>query len=296
MRRFWQRKPVPSARQERDEWLQWLELGGARPATIKGYQWTTDRLLDRYPELALAEFTDEHILGIIEESNPRSRQSRRSAFANFFGWAYRSKRITFNPMHHVPAYKQLPQEPVEVFSEAECAVLCALPEPDGTLMALLLGSGLRKSEAANLTVRRVDLDNAELHVVEGAKGGHSRIVPLERRLVSRLAGFFITEGLDPDQYLWYTHPGGQKQRRHDRPLVGGSMHSWWVRCMEASGLPYRNLHCTRHSYATHWRRRGLHMDDVGTLLGHADLRTTQRVYVHTRAIDVKRRMEALGES
>jgi hypothetical protein len=29
------------------------------------------------------------------------------------------------------------------------------------------------------------------------------------------------------------------------------------------------------------------MDDVGFLLRHADYRTTQRVYVHTKAIDIK---------
>lgn len=287
------RRPQATARQERDEWLQWLELGGARPATVKGYRWTTDRLLDRWPELAFGEFTDEHILGVIEESRPASRQSRRSAFANFFGWGFRAKRITWNPMLHVPVYKQPPQEPVEVFTAVERALLCALPEPDGTLIALLLGSGLRKSEAANLTVRRVDLDSAELHVVEGAKGGRSRIVPLEHRLVSRLAGYFLTEGLNENDYLWYTHPGGQKQRAHARALVSGSMHSWWVRCITESGVPYRKLHATRHSFATEWRRRGLAMDDVGFLLGHADLRTTSRVYVHTKLHDVRKRMEVL---
>lgn len=293
MRLFHRHEAVPTGRQERDEWLQWLELGGARPATIKGYRWTTDRLLDRYPELSFAEFTDEHILGIIEESNPASRQARRSAFANWFGWGYRAKRIEHNPMHHVPTFKQPAQEPVDVFTEAECAVLRALPEPDGTLMALLLGSGLRKSEACNLTVRRVDLENAELHVVEGAKGGHSRIVPLEHRLISRLAGYFLTEGLNADDYLWYCHPGGRKERRHDRPIVGGSFHSWWVRSITAAGVSYRKPHTTRHTYATQWRRRGLHMDDVGFLLGHADLKTTHRVYVHTKIADVRRRMEAL---
>lgn len=293
---FWifRRAPVPTAREDQAAWLEWLRLGGAREATIKGYAWTTNQLLDCYPELRLRDFTDEHILAIIELARPASRQSRRSAFASFFGWAFHSKRITSNPMHHVPKYKQAPQQLVKVFTETECAVLCALPEPDGTLMALLLGSGLRKSEAANLSVRRVDLENGELHVLEGAKGGHSRIVPLSHSLVSRLASYFLTEGLNNGDYLWYTHPGGQKQRRHHRALVGGSMHSWWVRCIEASGVrPYRNLHVTRHTYATEWRRRGLAMDDVAVLLGHRDTKTTKRVYDHSNVWDVRRRMEAL---
>lgn len=47
------------------------------------------------------------------------------------------------------------------------------------------------------------------------------------------------------------------------------------------------------TYATEWRRRGLVLDDVGTLLGHADLKTTRRVYDHTTIYDVRKRMEAL---
>lgn len=292
-RLFHRHTPEPSAREVRDEWLQWLALGGARDATVKGYRLTTNRLLDRYPALTFSEFTDEHILAVIEEANPASRQARRSAFANWFGWGFHAKRLTFNPMHHVPNYKQPPQQPVEVFTEAECAILCALPEPDGTLMALLLGSGIRKSEACNLSVRRVDLENGELHVVEGAKGGHAGIVPLESRLVSRLAGYFLIEGLNDGDFVWYTHPGGSVERSHARPLSGGSMHNWWRRCAETAGVPYRNLHTTRHTYATAWRRRGLMLDDVAILLRHADIKTTKRVYDHTSIYDVRRRMEAL---
>lgn len=294
MRFSWRRKSVePTARQMVDEWLEWLRLSGFSPLTIKSYRLTSAKLLKRWPELKLSEFTDEHIIGIIDDAKPKSRQHRRSCFQNLFTWAYRTKRIPFNYMVHVPAVKMPQHAPVEVFTDAERAVLCALPEPDGTLMALLLGSGLRKAEARNLRVKRVDLANAELHVVEGAKGGVAGVVPLEHKLVTRLAEYFIVEGLNDDDYLWYVRPGGHPERRHDRPLVDASMHMWWKRCIAAAGIPYKHLHTTRHSYATEWRRRGLAMDDVGFLLRHADYRTTQRVYVHTKSIDIKRRMEEL---
>lgn len=102
--RFWHRTPIATAREERDAWLAWMELGGARPATTKGYRSTTEKLIRRSPELRLDEFTDDHILGVIEDVGPRSRQSRRSAFASWFGWAYRTKRIPRDPMHHTTIY------------------------------------------------------------------------------------------------------------------------------------------------------------------------------------------------
>lgn len=40
--RFWRRqKPVPTAREQRDEWLTWLEFGGAATKTVDGYRRTT---------------------------------------------------------------------------------------------------------------------------------------------------------------------------------------------------------------------------------------------------------------
>ena len=295
MRLFWRSKQIePSARAVRDEWLEWLRLSNFSPLTIKGYRLTTDRLLARWPELTFSEFNDDHILGVIEDSKPASRQARRSAFQNWFQWGVRTKRIERDPMRHVQTYKPAPREPIEVFTQAECKILCSLPEPDGTLMAVLLGAGIRKAEARNLTVKRIDLENGEIQVVEGAKGRTAGIVPIEQKLVQRLAEYFLLEGLNGDDYLWYCHPGGHPKRRHDRPIVDASMHQWWVRCIEASGIPYRNMHVTRHTFATEWRRRGLALDDVGLLLRHADSRTTERVYVHTKLIDVRKRMEALA--
>jgi integrase len=292
---FWHRKSaVPSAREERDVWLAHLDLDGKAKSTIDGYRQITNLLLNRWPELTLPEFDDEQIAGVIEDANPPSRQSRRGAFANLFAWALRTKRIPRNPMIHVPMYKQSAQEPADCFKPDECKRLRSLPGPDGTLMAILLGSGIRKAEARHLTVSRVDFDNAELTIVSGAKGDSFGVIPLERRLAKRIAHYVQAEELGPDDYLWYCHPGGTLVRRHDRPLSDTAFANWWTRCVADAGVRYRNLHQTRHTYATEWRRRGLSIDDVSDLLRHADPRTTRRVYVHTNAIDIRPRMEALA--
>lgn len=290
---FRRRTPEPSARAQVDDWLAYLELKGLSKNTIDGYRQLAKRFLDRWPELAMSEFTDEHIIGFIEEANLASRQQRRGTFANLFGWAYFAKRIPRNPMAFVPTYKQVQQEPADVFKEHECKLLRSLPDPDGTLMAILLGSGIRKAEARHLTVGRIDFDNAELTIVSGAKGGSYGVIPLERRLAKRIAHYVAVEGLGPDDYLWYCHPGGTLTRRHDRAIADGAFQNWWKRSIDAAGVRYRNLHTTRHTYATEWRRRGLSIDDVSDLLRHADPRTTRRVYCHTKAIDIRPRMEAL---
>lgn len=294
--RFWKRPVEPSALEQRDLWLKWLDLSGCSPSTIYGYRRISQILIDRFPELALSQFTDEHIIGVIEEANPASRQSRRGAFSNFFGWAARTKRIDGDPMRHVPTYKATIKPEIDCFTEAEQEALCALPGADGVLMALLLGTGLRRNEAVKLTVQRVDLDHAEIHVIEGAKGGYPRVVPISSALSGLLAEYIESEGLSDGDVLWYCRPGGTPDRRHDRPISFGAWEKWWRRCLDDAGVRYRKPHTSRHTYATEWRRRGITIDDVSDLLGHADTKTTKRVYCHTNAQDVRRRLEPHWEA
>lgn len=291
MRWFSRRRTRVDAREARDLWLQWLELSGFAPKTIDGYRRTTDKLLKQWSMLSLDEFTSELLEEFVEQASPRSRQQRRGPLQNFFSWAFRTKRLEENPMLRVATYKAPTLAPPDVFSVAEQKILEGLPAPDGTLMALLLGTGIRKSEARNLTVKRINFEARELHVVEGAKGGSVGVVALEDTLLGRLDELITLEGLNADDFLWYTRRGGSSDRKHDRPVSDGAMHQWWVSKIEAAGIPYRNMHITRHTYATMWRRRGLGLDDVSFLLRHADPRTTSRHYVHLRLVDIRRRMD-----
>ncbi len=131
------------------------------------------------------------------------------------------------------------------------------------------------------------------YTVEGAKGDSAGVAPIEPALLTRLDELITLEGLNPTDYLWYGRPGGAFKRQHHRPLSDAGMQKFWVRIMAESGIPYRNLHVTRHTYATNWRRRGLSLDDVGFALRHADFKTTKQVYDHTNIVDIRRRMDQL---
>ena len=64
--------------------------------------------------------------------------------------------------------------------------------------------------------------------------------------------------------------------------------------LERCGVRYRNFHCLRHSYATRCVERGVDVKSVSELLGHADVRTTLRLYVHS-SMDYKRKaVEGIG--
>jgi integrase len=122
------------------------------------------------------------------------------------------------------------------------------------------------------------------------KGSKDRIVPMTERLTQTLADLALIEGLNPVDYLWYSRPGGGPRINREKPIGEASFARWWRRCLKDAKIRYRRPHSTRHTFATNWRRRGLAIDEIQILLGHASISTTSDLYVHTNVQDVARRM------
>lgn len=286
------RHPHAAAAREQADWLSWFELGGATPISVYHYQWATDRLLALYPDVEFAGFTDSHLLHVIKTFPPASRPQIAVRYRSWFRWGVKTRRLDLNPMDLLPDFKPVPQKILDVFTEAEESSLTSLPHPDGGLMTILFEAGLRRAEARQLTVRRVDLDQLQVNVIEGAKGGKQRVVPITAKLAAAFAQLITLEGLGRADHFWATKPGGGRLRR-DRPIGDASFWSWWQRCVTDAKVTYRKPHASRHTYATRWRQRGLALDDIQALLGHSSIQTTSDLYVHTKVIEIAGRMREL---
>jgi integrase len=147
---------------------------------------------------------------------------------------------------------------------------------DRALMALLIDAGLRKGEARALQVRRLKLDAREV-VIVGGKGDEDRIVPMTARLGRLVEELLFLERLDPQDYLWYSRPGGGRPQR-GRRIAETTFVRWWQDCLKEAGVRYRNPHTTRHSFATRWLRRGSRLETLSIVMGHASIRTTFDLY------------------
>jgi integrase/recombinase XerD len=109
------------------------------------------------------------------------------------------------------------------------------------------------------------------------KGGKERIVPLGRRAKEALAVYLSTErprlvGARPSQWV-FVRAGG-------KPLSRQSIWKLVKRRARAAGVTQRvTPHTLRHTFATHLLGGGADLRVVQTLLGHADVGTTQ-IYTH----------------
>lgn len=226
----------------------------------------------------------------------RSRSRKLSALRGFYKWLLLDKRISSDPTEYVEAKskeKNLPR----FLAEPEVTELIGLATPvaatpvaramelrDLALVEVLYAAGLRAAESVALRVADIDLDLGRL-LVRG-KGDKERIVPIGRSAVATLR-LYLAEGrpvLEKGarsrvlrRQAFLSRTGGPLLRQQVWRIVHG---------LNAKTSP----HMLRHSCATHMVEHGADLRSVQTLLGHADISTTQ-VYTHigrTYAMEVYR--------
>jgi integrase/recombinase XerC len=150
---------------------------------------------------------------------------------------------------------------------------------DAALLELLYATGMRISEAASLTIDRVDVARRRLRVI--GKGAKERELLFGRPAQAAVQAYLAegrprlaAHGTDAptNATLFLNARGGPLTARGARMIVDR-----WV---EATGVATRTSpHTLRHSFATHLLEGGADLRSVQELLGHANLATTQ-IYTH----------------
>lgn len=139
------------------------------------------------------------------------------------------------------------------------------------ILALTYGCGLRVSEVVQVRVRDIDGERHLLRVNQG-KGGKDRLVTLSPTLLDQLRRYWQVER--PADWLF---PCSLIPTRH---LSVSAVQRLYTRMKALAGITkHGGVHALRHAYATHQLAQGLPVHELRQLLGHGDLKTTQR-YLH----------------
>jgi integrase/recombinase XerD len=147
------------------------------------------------------------------------------------------------------------------------------------MMELVYGSGLRVSEMMNLPLGAVQFDRGFVQVK--GKGGKERLVPLGEPALKAIKAWLpyrklmLSEG-DFAHYLFPSRHGGRST-----PLTRQRFFQLLKSIAFKAGLDPARLspHVLRHAFATHLIEHGADLRSVQTMLGHADIATTQ-IYTH----------------
>jgi site-specific recombinase XerD len=183
--------------------------------------------------------------------------------------------------------------PVVLSPEEVAEVLACAPSLKAqTALSVSYGAGLRASEVVRLKTTDIDSDRRVIRIEQG-KGSKDRTAMLSEVLLVQLR-------------QWYAHarskrlmkPGGWlfpgiNVKRH---LSSRQLNRLFHQAVEAAGIERRvNLHCLRHSFATHLLEQKTDVRIIQVLLGHKKLETTAR-YSHVASktlLDVKSPLERL---
>ena len=271
------------------DFLAWKTAGNAKPRTLDQYERDLARGALMFPNVPLEKFGDKEMGHVAAAFKPKERRVRVAAWRSFFKWALLFDLIERNPVDRLEKIKPTPQRFIDVFSDEEIAVLTSLPIRDGTLMQLMFDEGLRKSEARHFKLLHVR--GSEVVILNG-KGGKDRVLPATRQVVTKVAELALLDGINEQDHLWWSRPGGGSVISRAKPIVDSAFARWWRRCLEDAGVPYRNPHVARHTFATRWLRRGGRLDLLSMAMGHASIKTTHDFYSHLDTTDLAAEYDA----
>lgn len=175
--------------------------------------------------------------------------------------------------------------------EGEMVTLIEAPPPDTlrglrdrAMLSLMYAAGLRVSELVSLTLG--DVDRARGIVSALGKGKKRRLVPLGEVALDHLAAYLEAREADASlkaarqgaksakvsQLLFPSPRGGKLTRQAFWKIVGRTARGAGIR-------GHVHPHQLRHSFATHLLSGGADLRSVQTLLGHANVATTE-IYTH----------------
>ncbi len=177
------------------------------------------------------------------------------------------------------------------------------------LLELVYATGLRVSELVSLPVSAAER-SARMLIVRG-KGGKERLVPLNdaaKTAMTEYRALLADRGATADDTTAKSKPAGKVvNAKWLFPSFGDSGHltrQHFARELKAlaAGAKLRaeqvSPHVLRHAFASHLLHNGADLRIVQTLLGHADISTTQ-IYTHVleeRLKSLVRDLHPLGET
>ncbi len=134
------------------------------------------------------------------------------------------------------------------------------------LISLSYGAGLRVSETVNLKVRDINPEELTIHLKK-SKGDKDRITIFPEKLKIELKN--LVDQKDLNSYLFISERGGKLTTRTAQKVFSNAL-------KKAKIKKTASFHSLRHSFATHLLENGVDVRYVQELLGHSNIRTTQR--------------------
>lgn len=239
------------------------------PRTVDIYSTCVEVFLKRYnknPQLIIHEDVVQFTLYLQSKNKaPKTINLYKDAMKYFI-----THILKKHDFPHIKLSKEPRKLPVILSIQEVQQMLSLTKNPKHKLLlSLTYGAGLRLSEIISLKLKDVDLDRNTIHL-KWAKGKKDRttIFPQNvRQLFLQVTAGYSADALVIVSERWW-------------PVVARTAQNIFYQAIKRADIKKDvTFHSLRHSFATHLLEQGTDIRFVQTLLGHANIRTTQ-IYTH----------------
>jgi site-specific recombinase XerD len=201
----------------------------------------------------------------------QSRENQRANLSAFFQWMVNEEIIPKNPIAQIKPIK-CHQEVKKAFSDIEIDALRSACKSlkERALIEFLLSTGARVSEVAEMKVQDVNIETLSVHILHG-KGDKERITYTTAVGMKHLLAY-IHSRKETGDALFYS--------KNHEPIRTSGIRFILNNVAKRAGVSNVHPHRFRRTFATNLSKRGMAVQEIQKLMGHANINTTL-VYIAT---------------
>ena len=255
-----------------------LSLKGYSPSTIRTYCNEMAQFLYILKSVPADSLTPDRIKSYMQfcHDKLKLKESTLHSRINTLKFYYEQVLGIDKFFWDIPRPKKHFQLP-KVLSERELERLFRAPRnlKHKAILFTAYSAGLRVSEVVNLKLKDIDSDRMQIFI-EKAKGKKDRYVSLSVLLLDILREYLKKCQPMPSVYLF------ENPAKPGHPYSIRSVQKIFNQSCRMAGIQKRiGIHSLRHSFATHILEKGVDIRYIKELLGHFNIKTTER-YLHVK--------------
>lgn len=248
-------------------------------ATILAYGKDIEQLVSFLEDLEKAEAHEvrkedlEAFMATLEKKGytPKSISRKTNSTKTFFRFLKVNEYVTDDPATLL-AHPKFETPPPRILSKLEYRALRDAARHDiriSSIIEVLLQTGIRIGELANLHLDDVNLDSKEPTLRIRANEGHSeRTIPLNRPAAEAVGNYLKARPKSSTDVLYITKTG--------RPLLIRNIRTAIDRYFRLAGIKDAKVNDLRHTFVAHHLMAGTSLVVVSKLAGHKRLATTEK--------------------
>ncbi|MBQ3356169.1 MAG: site-specific integrase [Oscillospiraceae bacterium] len=268
-----------------------------QPSTYSNYKYTLHTLINYFGERQLCDIKQIDISRFLDtltgQGYSRSKVSKcKAMLIQIFNAGIVNDLVDKNPAAVAKAKRKLAQADdkdigsKDAFTEAEVQQMLSHLQDNllGNSILLMIGSGMRTQELLALSKEDIAADGSTIRISKAIEmvDGQPKLGPPKSKRSRRTIPipsdyrFFAkrVRELGGSRYVWESSRGSSLYS------VGTFRRQYYAALKQIPDIRLLSPHCCRHTYVTRLQERGIAIDLVARLAGHARISTTDN-YIHT---------------